>query len=149
MISVEELKKLSNTRLKDAAILHSNERYAASIYLVGYAVEIALKSVIARALSSSVKKSLGHMPHKTSEIDTLKKMMTHNLEDLLALTPGRVKKEIGTKRKADWSLIQSWNSEIRYEPLTGTKKELQQKSMESIDASKRLTTYLLRSTARK
>ena len=48
MISFQELKKISRTRMKDAQILFNNKSYDGALYLCGYTVEIALKAIVCK-----------------------------------------------------------------------------------------------------
>jgi hypothetical protein len=50
MIVHQTLKHLIANRLKDASVLISRRRYPASVYIAGYAIEIALKYKICRSL---------------------------------------------------------------------------------------------------
>ena len=51
--TIYELRKLARTRLKDAAVLFSSNRYDGSIYLCGYTIDLALKARICRTLNWS------------------------------------------------------------------------------------------------
>ena len=46
-INKTELIKLAEAKARDAHLLLQNERYSNAYYLVGYAVEIGLKAIIA------------------------------------------------------------------------------------------------------
>ena len=45
-----ELRKLSLNRLEEAKCLHKNGFYDSAIYIAGYSIELALKSVICKKL---------------------------------------------------------------------------------------------------
>lgn len=53
MLDRSELKKIAQARIEDGEILLNSHRYDGSIYLCGYAVEIALKERICRTLGWS------------------------------------------------------------------------------------------------
>ena len=44
MINKKELRKIAKAKLKDAELLYQHKRYDSAYYLVGYAVELALKA---------------------------------------------------------------------------------------------------------
>jgi len=49
--SRSDLQKIARARLRDADVLYRAQRYDGAIYLCGYAVEIALKARICKALA--------------------------------------------------------------------------------------------------
>ena len=51
MLSVDELRSISGTRLEDAQTLFTAGRYDGVVYLCGYAVELALKARICETLN--------------------------------------------------------------------------------------------------
>ncbi len=53
-VAKEDLQNLSRMRLEDAKILLEGERFSACYYLCGYAVEMALKAVIAKNFHQNV-----------------------------------------------------------------------------------------------
>jgi HEPN domain-containing protein len=111
------LKQLAEQRVKDADALLSAGCWAAAYYLVGYALECALKACILKYVE------------ETGVIFRDKKFLegcwTHDPE-LLLRTAGLVK-EFGKARQADpqldlnWSAATAWNEESRYNALTDEK----------------------------
>ncbi len=118
MISYEELKKISRTRIAEAQILFDNEKFDGSIYLCGHAIEIALKAIICKNLRGSTQ-SFGHIPSTISEFKTVAEMKTHKLDELLAATGLQVEITSKPARWTAWSTLLKWNPEIRYSPIKG------------------------------
>lgn len=120
MITLESLQHLSKDRLDDAWVLHRAERFDWAAYTCGYAVELALKKKICETLRWK-----GY-PSTNAEFEPLKSFKTHDLDTLLHLSG--VEKEIkeGMEGFTDWSIIASWNPEMRYssQQLTREKTKL-------------------------
>lgn len=84
-------------------------------YLCGYAVEIALKARICRTLSWS-----GY-PAMPREFQNYQAFRTHNLDVLLHLSG--VEERIKTTLLAEWSVVATWDSEVRYRPIGSATKQ--------------------------
>ena len=80
MISIKELRKTAKAHLKDSEILFQNKRYNGSIYLCGYAVEIALKLRLCKTLQWT------EFPEKKKEFANFTTFKTHDLDVLLQLS---------------------------------------------------------------
>ena len=106
MISRAELKKLARSRLQDAEVLFNSRRYDGSVYLCGYAVELALKARICRTLKWT------HFPVTSAEFREFQSFRTHNLDTLLRLSG--IKSNINPVHFADWSVVAVWEPERRY-----------------------------------
>lgn len=142
MINVEELKKLANTRLKDAEILHDNKSHDGAIYLCGYAIELGLKALICKHLNPTESLSTSHIPSTKDEFKIVQSLTTHKLDDLLNLIPPENIKKVKTKYLEDWSIVQQWNTEMRYSPIKG--KRVKEEAENIIEATKRILNYLVR-----
>ena len=102
------LRSLAHAKTADARLLLEAGRAANAFYLAGYAVELALKSVIARAFVA------GTIPDRKFVND----IHTHDLARLLALAG------LGPAMKADsdlspalgtsWSFVLRWSEASRY-----------------------------------
>lgn len=99
------LRRLARCRLQEAKILLGKKKYDGAAYLCGYAIELSLKARISQRL--------GWAEYKTSQ-DYLS-FKTHKLAVLLDLS-GRDKK-VKPKYIAEWSVIDKWKAEFRYEPV--------------------------------
>ncbi len=106
MILVEELKNLCTDRLEDAKTLFNAGRYDGAFYICGYAVEIGLKMRICRTLGWE-----GY-PKTKKEFESFSSFKIHNLEILLHLSG--VEAQIKEKFFTQWSVVTSWDPEIRY-----------------------------------
>ena len=114
MIRRNDLKKIAQTRLKDADILMAAKRYDGAVYLCGYAIELTLKARICRTLKWK------EYPSSTKEFQNYQTFRTHDLDVLLHLTGLEIL--IKTAYLAEWSAVAKWNPAARYQPI-GTAKE--------------------------
>jgi hypothetical protein len=112
MITRADLRKTAREYLTAAVILRDNGKSDVSVYLCGYAVEIALKDRICRTLRWP------GFPDTKKESEGLSSFRVHNLEILLRLSgaEGKIKPALN----GDWSTVTQWNPEERYRPR-GTK----------------------------
>ena len=109
MVPINDLRKIAKGRLIDAETLFRAGRYDGAIYLCGYAVEIALKARICRLLKWS-----GY-PSTTGEFRGYQSFRTHDLVVLLHLSGAESK--IKTKHFAEWSVVATWKSDVRYRSI--------------------------------
>jgi hypothetical protein len=109
MVLIAELRKIARGRLMDAEALFRAGRYDGAIYLCGYAVEIALKARICRTL-----KWLGY-PATRKQFEGYQSFRTHDLDILLHLSGTESK--IKTNYFAEWSIVATWDSTVRYRPI--------------------------------
>jgi HEPN domain-containing protein len=109
MISVQELKKISKARLKDAEALYSARRYDGAVYLCGYAIETALKVRICTNLEWT------EFPQTSGEFRNYQSFKTHDLDILLRLTG--IENKIRRSHLTEWSVVSNWDSESRYNPI--------------------------------
>ena len=106
MISRVELRKISRARLKDAEILYNGKRYDGAVYLCGYAIELALKARVCKALNWS------GFPETNNEFKLYSSFKTHNFTSLLRLSS--IEDKIITHYFTDWSVVAGWDPESRY-----------------------------------
>jgi len=109
MISAKVLRSIGRARLTDAKVLLKARRYDGSFYLCGYAVELALKARICRALQWS------GFPESAREFDGLQSLRTHDLETLLRFC--RAERRIKSSYIAEWSVALTWRPEWRYRAI--------------------------------
>src|SRR2546425_6434010 len=104
-----ELQILADSRLEDARILLGAGRYAAAYYLLGYAVECALKACVAKQIKEH------DFPDKQLVIDSY----THDLSRLLrisGLSPEFDKRVAANKPfEVNWTTVKDWNEGTRYD----------------------------------
>jgi HEPN domain-containing protein len=127
MLNISDLENIANARIKDAEVLLNARRYDGSIYLCGYAIEIALKARICKTLGWS-----GY-PSTKREFENYQSFRTHNLDVLLSLSG--IEQKIKVELFAEWSAMAAWDPEIRYKPIGSATKE---KTKLMIDSSKKL-----------
>jgi HEPN domain-containing protein len=115
VIFAADLKKIARARLADAEALFQSRRYDGSVYLCGYAVELALKYRICKTLGWT-----GY-PGTAGEFKAYQTFRTHNLDVLLRLS-GR-EATIKKLMFREWSAVTAWDPEARYRPIgSATKK---------------------------
>lgn len=101
--------ELSRMRRKDALALLKAKQYPGAYYMLGYAVECALKACFAK----KTKK------HDYPDKDVVNKAYTHKLAELLV--PTELKKDFeedmksNPKLELNWKLVTDWNESKRYE----------------------------------
>ena len=108
MITRSDLRKTAREYLQSAELLRDNRKYDMSVYLCGYAIEIALKERICRAL-----KWRGY-PATAGEFSNFRSFQTHNLEVLLNLSA--IKDKVVAGLGGDWTIAAQWNPEQRHNP---------------------------------
>ena len=114
MISNTHLRSTAREYLRAAKLLRTRHSYDASVYLCGYAVEIALKARICRTL----KWTTG-FPETNAEFQEKGPLLkTHSLKTLLEYTT--LKPLIQLRLLNEWSELLAWTPEQRYNPV-GTK----------------------------
>lgn len=111
MIARSDLRAIAHGRLNDATVLFRAGRYDGSVYLCGYAIEMALKSRVCRTLRWP-----GY-PASRSEFDQLglRSFQTHDFDVLRRLSG--VEARVRTQLLAEWSTASTWDPEIRYRPV--------------------------------
>ena len=142
MIPKTILKELVVQRLKDAEALFIKKRYHSTIYMGGYAVEIALKYKICKMYLFSK----GFPENKTEfqyyieatnllkidlrdTIHNLKEIRNHDLSKLLYYSG--VEFKIKTLCLDDWENIESWSPEMRYQK-SSIKKAMAKGKLDSV-----------------
>jgi HEPN domain-containing protein len=112
-----DLQNLAELRIKEARILLEAASYPGAFYLAGYSIECALKACIAKETKEH------DFPDRPEEV---RKIYTHNLDQLLGLAKLKDKFEEDKKSNKDldayWNSIVNWSEEKRYE-LELTEKE--------------------------
>ncbi|MCI0702152.1 MAG: DNA-binding protein [Planctomycetia bacterium] len=100
---------LVDVRVTDAEALLTTTRWAAAYYLLGYAVECALKVCIARQFRQD------EVPEKA----TVNRFYTHDLEQLLNLSGLKVALESKCNAElafqVNWTTVLGWNEDARYD----------------------------------
>ena len=104
-----DLQRLSNIRLTEAKVLLDNEHYSGAYYLLGYAVECALKACIAKRIRR----------HDFPDRQTVNDSFTHNLQSLLRVSGLEVELEQtridNHSLDRNWSTVKDWTVDSRYD----------------------------------
>ena len=112
VLTVRQLREIARERIKDAEALFAAERYEGGMYICGYAVEIGLKARICKTLHwptfPQTDSEFGGQNRKFSPFKT------HQLNLLLSYS-GR-EDQIRNRFSAQWSLVDSWDPQSRYNP---------------------------------
>jgi len=120
MIPGQTLKYFISSKMIDAKTLINNNRFPASVYIAGYAIEIALKHKICQ----SFRFNRG-FPETKSELNnylnennlhplgiSLGDIRNHDLSKLLIYSGVELK--IKASFNLEWAILSRWNPEIRY-----------------------------------
>ena len=112
-----DLRNLSALRAKEARVLLDNDCYDGAYYLIGYAVECALKACIAKRTQRY------DFPDKR----TVNESFTHNLEKLVQVIGLQAALAIESRRDpafgVNWSVVKDWDEQSRYSTWTKTESE--------------------------
>lgn len=133
MIAISDLDGTAREHLRAAKLLRTRRSYDASVYLCGYAVEIALKARICRML----KWTTG-FPETNAEFQDKGNLKTHDFQALLNFTG--LRERIEREHVSDWSVVCRWRPEQRYNAV-GTRGLAE--ANEIIAATQRLLRVIL------
>jgi hypothetical protein len=104
-----DLQLLADARVSDSEALLQANRWAAAYYLLGYAVECAIKACVARQFRQD------EVPDKTIVND----FYTHRLDKLLGISGAKAALESRTSTDAafqvNWNTVRDWNESARYD----------------------------------
>jgi HEPN domain-containing protein len=104
-----DLQKLTRIRLREAKVLFDNHCYEGAYYLLGYAVECALKAYIAKQT-----KRYDFPPDRKFVND----IYTHELNKLLSVSGLEQKYREEIKRnpnlELNWTIVKDWSEQSRY-----------------------------------
>ncbi len=104
-----DLQKLAKLRVKEAKVLLDNGCFEGAYYLLGYAVECALKACIAKQTKRF------EFPEKRFVNDCY----THDINKLLSISGLKVEHEKYIQNnkvfELNWTIVKDWSEEIRYD----------------------------------
>jgi HEPN domain-containing protein len=104
-----DLEALADVRVKEAKLLLDNKCYEGAYYLLGYALECAIKACIAKQVRE----------HDFPDKQLANASYTHKLGDLLGVAG--LKQKLQEKEKTDedfklnWAVANRWSEDARYE----------------------------------
>lgn len=127
-LTIKQLTELAESRLEEAEILFTHQKYDAAVYLGGYAIELAIKAKICQTLKwpefppSSPPADCKKLFDKIYTKDFVK---THNVVDLsnfLFCLSGTTTQEIDhAGLRNEWTKFSDrnsgWSEENRYRPI--------------------------------
>lgn len=131
MLGQPDLTRIARARIADAEALSRSNRYDGAVYLCGYAVEMALKVRICRTLEWP------GFPDTAKDFREYLSFKTHDLDVLLHLSG--VEKMVKQNFIPEWSVVGTWNPEMRYQAIGSATKE---RVEHMIEASKKLMEVL-------
>jgi len=104
-----DLQSLADVRVQDAKVLLNAGRYSAAYYVLGYAVECALKACVAGQIRQH------DFPDKQLILDSY----THDLTQLLRISglATTFKERVAANKpfEVNWSTVKDWNEGTRYD----------------------------------
>jgi HEPN domain-containing protein len=107
-----DLQRLADTPVADAETLLQAKRWPAAYYMLGYAVECALKACVARQFRQD------EVPDKT----VVKNFYTHRLDQLLSISGAKAALESKTAAdpafQVNWNTVRDWTEGARYDHST-------------------------------
>jgi HEPN domain-containing protein len=103
---------LAETRLAEATLLLENGQPSGAYYLAGYAIECALKAIIAS----------GFRANEIPDLKRVRGIYTHDLSDLLSIAGLKAALEDEVDADAEmserWSIAKDWSEQARYQIWT-------------------------------
>ncbi len=105
----DDLESLADIRVKEAKVLLDAEQYQGAYYLVGYALECAIKACIAKQIRQY------DFPNR----ELANKCYSHNLAELIGVAG--LKQKLTEKEREDenfqinWAVAKDWSEQARYE----------------------------------
>ncbi len=111
--------KTSLQRAEDARKLREANRWRGAMYLLGYAVECALKAKLMERYGYEHLRDLQAHLHKRFRRDI--DVFTHSLPLLMTWTEGEAR--ISRTLRRPWGETRKWQVAWRYDPQAGTEKE--------------------------
>lgn len=107
-----DLHILAEARVADAEALLQGGRWAAAYYLLGYAVECALKACAAKQFRE----------HEVPDRTIVNDFYTHRLDKLLNIAGAKVALEAQAaadpRFQVNWNAVRDWNEASRYDHST-------------------------------
>jgi len=103
-----DLQTIAEIRVQEATALRDQGHRQGAYYLLGYAVECALKACIAKQIRE----------HDFPDKRLIQGSYTHDLKELLNLSglKGNFKVEVGRNKafSVNWEIVEGWNEAFRY-----------------------------------
>lgn len=120
---VSELDGASRQRLADAKVLFNAFRWRGAMYMAGYAVECLLKTRLMHIYDCKNLRELEDMLRQRSVLPANRTVFTHQLEDLLRLTPGYNRLMRNREMLPLFNKINQWTPNWRYTSKSTNRRE--------------------------
>ena len=111
---VSELAGASRQRLADAKTLLNASRGRGAMYMAGYAVECLLKTKLMHIYNCKNLRELEDLLRQRSILPAHRTVFTHQLEDLLRLTPGYNRVIRNHEMLSLFNKVNQWTPSWRY-----------------------------------
>ena len=120
---VSELAGASRQRLADATALLNASRWRGAMYMAGYAVECLLKTKLMHIYDCQNLGELEDLLRHRSILPANRTVFTHQLEDLLRLTPGYNRLRQDRDLWHMFQVVNLWTPQWRYTAKQTTYQE--------------------------
>ena len=111
---VSELAGASRQRLADAKVLLNASQWRGAMYMAGYAVECLLKTRLMHIYDCKNLRELEDLLRQRSILPANRTVFTHQLEDLLRLTPGYNRLMRNREMLPLFNKVNQWTPNWRY-----------------------------------
>lgn len=120
---VSELAGASRQRLADAKVLLNASRWRGAMYMAGYAVECLLKTRLMHIYDCKNLRELEDLLRQRSILPVNRTVFTHQLEDLLRLTPGYNRLMRNREMLPLFNKVNQWTPNWRYTSKSTNRRE--------------------------
>ena len=120
---VSELAAASRQRLADAQALFNASRWRGAMYMAGYAVECLLKTRLIHIYDCKNLRELEDLLRQRSILPENHTVFTHQLEDLLRLTPGYNRLIRNREMLPLFNKVNQWTPNWRYTSKSTHRRE--------------------------
>ena len=120
---ISELAEASRQRLADAQALLNASRWRGAMYVAGYAVECLLKTKLMHIYDCKNLGELEDLLQQRSILPADRTVFTHQLEDLLRLTPGYNRLKQNRDLWHMFHTVNLWTPQWRYTAKQATQQE--------------------------
>ena len=120
---VSELAAASRQRLADAQALFNASRWRGAMYMAGYAVECLLKTRLIHIYDCKNLRELEDLLRQRSMLPENRTVFTHQLEDLLRLTPGYNRLIRNREMLPLFNKVNQWTPNWRYTSKSTHRRE--------------------------
>ena len=120
---ISELAEASRQRLADAQALLNASRWRGAMYMAGYAVECLLKTRLMHIYDCKNLRELEDLLRQRSILPANRTVFTHQLEDLLRMTPGYNRLMRNREMLPLFNKVNQWTPNWRYTSKPTNRRE--------------------------